>query len=142
MSNSLSTKYKVYTGSNLPKDLLVSYKGSSFDSGSFYCPYVPLGITGPTYPGSIQHRIAPDRIMMEIRENQGGHFDAVGVFTINGGRMAPKNVMEDIAVWCIDHWGAPGLAAPALWKMDRELIFVHDPRILVEIKLHWHGTTP
>jgi hypothetical protein len=124
--------YKVYEDQNQSEELLVGYRGAdAYDVAGFYCPYIPLGVATAT-PWV-------ERISLEIRENQGGYFDAVGVFTVNDRHALSKSKLEDIAVWCITHWGPPGFGEPCLWKMDRELIFVHDPRMLFEIKLRWHG---
>lgn len=114
--------------------LLASYKGASPpDAASFYCPYIPLGISATmvAIPKSV--------LSMDLRDNQGGWFDGVAVLHVNNRHEPPKELLQDIAVWCIHHWGAPGLGEPALWKIDRDIIFVHDSRLLVELKMHWHG---
>jgi hypothetical protein len=110
---------------------IASYKGAAFDIGFYYCPYVPLGISTIAIPKSA--------LSMDLRDNQGGWFDGVAVLHVNNRHEPPKELLQDIAVWCVQHWGAPGLGEPALWKIDRDIIFVHDANLLIELKMQWHG---
>ncbi|RYD64040.1 MAG: hypothetical protein EOP83_10715 [Verrucomicrobiaceae bacterium] len=111
-----------------------TYKGSApFDQSGFYCPYIPMGFGG-TYVTRVKSTLS-----MDLRDNQGGWFDGVATLHVNDRHLPPEETLRDIAVWCVHQWGAPGFGAPAKWKMDRDLIFVHDANLLVELKLHWHG---
>jgi hypothetical protein len=58
----LNKKYKVYIdpyfSSSIATDiLLMSYKGSQYDAGLFYCPYVPLTLYRAVDPSTFQPKI-------------------------------------------------------------------------------------
>lgn len=40
----INAPMKVFVDSNPADDVVVKYKGKEFDSGAFYCPYVPLHV--------------------------------------------------------------------------------------------------
>lgn len=135
LPSSLQTNVRIYQDPNAgsSEPLLAGYKGSIEEVVGFYCPYIPLSIASVTPMA--------ERVTVEVRVNQGGYFDAVGVLTVNDRHTVHADLLTDIHVWCLERWGAPGFEAPARWYKDRELIFCQDSNMLFELKMRWHGVT-
>lgn len=117
--------------------ILAPYKGQqTVDKTAIYCPYVPLTITGAHYPPQQSKGLD-----LEFRDMPGAYWRGAITLVFSASVGGQKSLLTEIGLWCVEMWGAPGFERPALWYQDRELIFVTDPRLFVEFKLHWHGHT-
>lgn len=127
------------------------------DGAAFYCPYVPLTMTGVvppsvtpgatasavpmlTFPMTLRYvtRFTQTVCAIEGRSNQGGWFDTVAVMSFRGWSTSGETAMKTITEWCVGQWGESG-PEPALWRQDDNILYLRDDRLLVELTMRWQG---